>query len=357
MQGIELSRRFYEEIVRPWLGRVAPGLMHAAALSGYGSELLGFDDETSRDHNWGPRVHVYLGVDDFQAHAQRLLKDFAGVVPEEFLGEPIGWRGRPNPPSNGAEAMGDLAHGLEFHTIESALEDQLGLRSLDELTISDWLSFPEQKLLAFTAGAVFHDDGGRLTAARGRLAYYPNDVWFYRIACQWARIGEEQAFVGRTGQVGDELGSRVIATRLIRDVMALGFLLERRYAPYAKWFGSGFSRLPIAAVLTPHFETALRADNWQARATSIAEAYRAAGAWQAERGIAPFAPIVGPYFERPFPTINVDDAVSSAQAAIIDPVIKALPLLGAIDQISDLTPLLVNSGLSRKLVRTIYDSD
>lgn len=53
MQGIELSRRFFIEIVQPWLRQVAPELRYAAALIGYGSELLGFDDEMSKDHNWG----------------------------------------------------------------------------------------------------------------------------------------------------------------------------------------------------------------------------------------------------------------------------------------------------------------
>jgi len=60
MQGIELSRRFYTEIVAPWLGRTAPDLSYAAAPIGYGSELLGFDDAVSRDHNWGPRVHLLV---------------------------------------------------------------------------------------------------------------------------------------------------------------------------------------------------------------------------------------------------------------------------------------------------------
>ena len=31
MQGIELSRRFYNDIVRPWLAETAPDLRHTAA--------------------------------------------------------------------------------------------------------------------------------------------------------------------------------------------------------------------------------------------------------------------------------------------------------------------------------------
>lgn len=354
MQGIDLSRRFYADIVAPWLARVAPDLSHSAALIGYGSELLGFDDETSRDHNWGPRVHIYLRQSDFAAHASRLLADFIAVVPDTFLGEPAGWRSRPHPPASGPDAVGAMEHGLEFHTFEGRLEAHTGLRSLENITALDWLGLPEQSLLAFTAGAVFRDDGGRLEALRSTLAYFPRDVWLYKIACQWRRIAEEQAFVGRAGQVSDDLGSRVIAARLCRDVMAMAFLLERRYAPYPKWFGSGFSRLPIAKTLTPHLETALHAETWKERGEALASAYLALGEWQKAQDIAPFEPVIGPYFDRPFTTINTDDAVAAAMAAIVDPNLAVLPVVGAIDQVSDLTPLLTDPQKTRALVRRLY---
>lgn len=357
MQGIELSRRFYGDIIAPWLSRVAPDLPHSAALIGYGSELLGFDDEISRDHNWGPRVHLYLDARDFAAHAHRLIADFATVMPETFLGEPAGWRSRPHPAASGPDAVGAVEHGLEFHTFEGRLQAHAGLRSLENLTALDWLGLPEQSLLAFTAGAVFRDDGGRLEALRKTLAYFPRDVWLYKIACQWRRIAEEQAFVGRAGQAGDDLGSRVIAARLCRDVMAMGFLLERRYAPYPKWFGTGFARLPIASTLTPHLEAALRADAWKERGEALAGAYLALAQWQRAHDIAPFEPVVGPYFDRPFITINTDDAVASAMAAIADPEIAALPVIGAIDQVSDLTPLLTDPGKTRAVIRQVLGDE
>ena len=58
--GLELSRRFYWEAVRPVLDGLWPGLPHAAALIGAGSETLGFDDEMSTDHGWGPRLQLLL---------------------------------------------------------------------------------------------------------------------------------------------------------------------------------------------------------------------------------------------------------------------------------------------------------
>ncbi|MEO5806383.1 DUF4037 domain-containing protein [Devosia sp.] len=353
MQGIELSRRFYADIVQPWLRSTAPDLRYSAALIGYGSELLGFDDETSRDHNWGPRVQIFLSRDQFELSARGLVDEFSKVAPTSYLGEPIGWRSRPNPPSSGAEAAGAFEHGLEFHTFEAKLEDLLAVRSAENLTSLDWLGFAEQRLLAFTTGAVFRDDDGRLSQAREHLAYLPNDVWLYKIACQWRRIAEEQAFVGRTGQVGDNLGSRVVAARLVRDVMRMGFLLDRRYAPYAKWFGSSFARLPIAASLSPHLQRALRADQWTERGEALAAAYLELAHRQNAIGITRFEPVVGPYHGRPFATINADDAAEAARAGITDPMIKQLPVIGSLDQVSDLTPLLVNPALSQKMMRQL----
>ena len=353
MQGIELSRRFHTDIVRPWLNDVAPGLRHSAALMGYGSELLGFDDETSRDHNWGPRVHIFLAREQFGELGRRLVHQFTAVAPATYLGEPIGWRSRPHPPASGPESVGAPEHGLEFHTVEALLKGHFAVESAEHLTPVQWLGFAEQKLLAFTSGAVFHDDDNRLGRVRDLLSYYPDDVWLYKIACQWRRIAEEQAFVGRTGQVGDDLGSRVIAARLVRDVMRMGFLLERRYAPYSKWLGSGFTRLPIAKPLMPHLQRALLAADWRERQDALASAYLELANRQNAIGFATFEPITGPYHERPFTTINTDDAVEAAHSAITDAWIKRLPIVGALDQVSDLTPLLEDAGKSQKLMAAI----
>lgn len=355
MQGIELAGGFYADIVRPFLAQAAPGLPHAAALIGYGSELLGFDDETSRDHNWGPRVLIVLSPGDFATHARRLVDGFGAVAPAEYRGEPIGWRSRPHPPASGPGSLGAPGHGLEFHTLEALLEANLAIRTVDGLTSLQWLGFAEQKLLAFTGGAVFHDDTGHLSRARTALAYFPRDVWLYRLACQWRRIAEEQAFVGRAGQVGDDLGSRLIAARLARDVMRLAFLLERRYAPYAKWFGSAFARLPLAATLAPHLDRALRAEHWQARGEALAAAYLELAHRQNAIGITPFEPVVGPYFTRPFATINADAAGAAARAGITDPLLKGLPIVGALDQVSDLTPLLEDAQMSQRLFQHLYE--
>lgn len=58
--GADLSRDYFEQVVAPLLERSAPGLPYAAARLGSGSDVLGYDDEQSRDHDWGLRLTVLV---------------------------------------------------------------------------------------------------------------------------------------------------------------------------------------------------------------------------------------------------------------------------------------------------------
>jgi len=127
-----------------------------------------------------------------------------------------------------------INHGVMFFTVRAFFNDVLGFDPDEELRASDWLTFPEQCLRSVTSGRVFHDGLGQLEPIRARLRYYPHDVWLYLVAAQWRRISQEEPFMGRCGQVGDELGSRLVAARLVRDLMKLCFLMERQYAPYTR---------------------------------------------------------------------------------------------------------------------------
>jgi hypothetical protein len=68
VKGLELSEQFYIEIVAPILKTHFPDVPYSAALIGWGSEVLGFDDDVSTDHNWGLRFQIFLSK---ETHAQR----------------------------------------------------------------------------------------------------------------------------------------------------------------------------------------------------------------------------------------------------------------------------------------------
>ena len=62
--GLELNELFYKELVAPILKRNFQNIKYSAALIGWGSEVLGYDDAQSTDHNWGLRFQIFLSNED-----------------------------------------------------------------------------------------------------------------------------------------------------------------------------------------------------------------------------------------------------------------------------------------------------
>jgi len=84
--GLQLSEAFYRETLRPILDAAIPGLVHAAALIGYGSDVLGYDTERSTDHGWGPRCWIFLPDADYAAYQQRIDAAMQARLPQTFRG-------------------------------------------------------------------------------------------------------------------------------------------------------------------------------------------------------------------------------------------------------------------------------
>lgn len=351
MIGLMLSRRYFSQVVEPALAAIAPGLRYGAARLGDGSEVLGFDTDMSADHNYGPTVQIVLRADDFGL-ADHLMAELERRLPESFETWPVRFdcTGRPHR----AEGWLSGGHGVELMTLPALLTRQIGIGH-DSPDTRDWLAMPEQRLLTLTAGAVFRDDDGTLAAMRRRLGGFPQDIWLAKLAAQWDRVGEERAFVGRTGALGDDLGSRLVAGRLVHDLMRIGFLVERRYAPYAKWFGTAFQRLDCAPQLGPMLEAVLAASDWEQREIHIANAAQVLAQMQVERGVpGAIPPRIASYFTRPFQVINADEIAGALRSAIAEARVRALPA-GAVDQFADATPVLTRPALARALAFAMID--
>ena len=320
VSGRELSARFYHEAVRPVLDERHPGLPHSAALLGRGSEVLGFDDEMSADHDWEARVLLFLREEDHTRLGEGVEAALRTALPARFAGHRTRY---------------------EIHTVHGYVLAHLGFDLRAEIEAYDWLTFPEDRLRMFTAGAVHHDDVG-LQAVRDRFAYYPRDVWLYLLLAGWWRVHPEANLVGRTGFVGDELGSAVIGAQLVRDLMALCFLMEREYAPYSKWFGTAFSRLGCGPELSPVLTRALRADTWPEREEALAVAYEKLAAMHDALGVTqPVATEVQQLWNRPFRVVW-GDFPGALRAQIRDPAVESIARrwpVGRIDQVRDLLPV------------------
>jgi hypothetical protein len=366
--GLELNRLFFQEAVRPLIAEQFPDLAYSCALIGYGSDVLGYDTSLSTDHEWGPRLLIFLEESDeaaFYRVGDALDQTLQQRLPATFRGYSTTFWTRMA--TYGARDMYPvtpndtprLDHHLQIWSVDEFLRWELGIDAVDHLRAEDWLTFPEQMLLEVTAGAVYYDGLGQIVAIREQLAYYPHDIWLYRLAAQWRRIAQEESFVGRTGDVGDELGSRVVAARLVRDLMRLCFLLERRYAPYSKWLGTAFGRLSCAPQVGPQLAAALTAATWQQREACLARVYEIVAQLQNALAVAePQDPSSRPYWGRPFQVIMADRFATALSAAIQDPdvrrIMNTLGLAGALDQWADSTDIVSYAGRSHR-VGQVFD--
>lgn len=358
--GLQLNTRFYWEVVRPLVLRFAPDVRHSAALIGYGSDVLGFDTPMSTDHNWGPRLQLFLAADDHARYAADLADYLRRELPATFMDYSVHFS-RPDPNDNGTQTAapytgGPVNHLVEVSTVEAYTQRYLGVQPDQALTPTDWLLLPEQKLLEFTAGRVFHDGLGSLGAARARFAYYPRQVWLFRLAAGWQRIAEEEAFPGRAGDLGDETGSWLVAARLTRAIIQLCFLYARRYAPYSKWLGVAFARLAIASVLEPEFTVLRTAADWRVRESALTSALARLVSEHNRIGLTDRVdPTIRNYFGRPFRVIKADRVNEAIAAQITDPVLsRVAPGLGAVDQFTDCVAVASHAAVAARL-RPVYE--
>jgi hypothetical protein len=359
--GLALAEGFYQEEVRPILEAQFPNLRYSAALIGGGSEVMELDTEMSADHNWGPRVMLFLSPDDYESKRDAIRAVLSNKLPVTYRGYPTNFS-EPDPEDNGTQilrpiASGPVNHHVETYTLGGFFTDYLNIDIEKDLESVDWLTLPQQKLRSVTAGRVFHDGLG-LETIRERLLWYPHDVWLYILASVWARIGQEEHLMGRAGFEGDENGSSIIASRLVRDIMRLAFLMEREYPPYAKWFGTAFHKLKAAVKLEPVLTDVLQAHSWKERETHLSKAYSILAKIHDALGITEtLSTEVSRFWGRPFKVIRGDRFATAILKRIKDPQITPLMKrspIGSVDVFSDNTDMLEDAAF-RPVIRKFYE--
>ena len=352
LNGLTLNHLFYEEVAAPLLRSNFPELEFSAALIGWGSDVLGYDDVQSTDHNCGPRFQLFLAEGDFEKYYTAINEALNAGLPSEFRGYPTVYS------IVVEDVAGPVRYNIEVETIKSFFIRYLGCDPFREIEAATWLTFAEHKLLAVTSGKVFHDGLNELEAIRQKFSYYPKDVWLYMLAAQWEKISEEEAFVGRSGFVGDELGSILIAARQVKNLMRLCFLMERKYVAYSKWFGTAFSHLDCAQELASIFMQVLQASEWQARQEFLARAYEIVARMHNALGIIiPLKEAATPYHERPYLVMGDNRYIEELRNALTsEEVTRIKHNLGSVNQFVDSNDRLNNIELCKKL-KELYVQD
>lgn len=260
--GLQISREFINELLLPELQRAIPDGFDrlAVGILGTGSDVLGLDDEISRDHHWGPRANILYLRQDADRVAERVGKCIA-QLPATYNDFEL---------TRNVKNQTGICHGA----IEDFFIEFLGTAELPQRD-ADWLKFCEVDLLHVTGGAIVYDGLGEMTRRREALAYYPDNVWKKRIAdwCMYACGRDAPYNLHRVSKRGDDITSTMYFGLCLKRFMELTFALNRRYAPYTKWLNRSFRKLPkYGSDMAGLIDQAFATSNWNERVHLLIDA-------------------------------------------------------------------------------------
>ncbi|MBQ2681803.1 MAG: DUF4037 domain-containing protein [Eggerthellaceae bacterium] len=249
MNGLEISRAYFDEYGMPMLEEKFPELLPhvAAGLFGSGSECFGFDDELSRDHDFDPGFMLLLpGEDAIDRKQEFALERAYAALPKEFMGVERPMMAPVGGPRRGVMRMADF------------FKEKTGSTS-GNLTMEQWLAVPSYALAEAVNGQVFFDGSGELTRVREALAHYPEDVRRKKLAGNLllaAQAGQYNYL--RCLRHGETAAAQLAVIAFAQSVMEIVFLLNDAYQPFYKWqFRAirALPKLPFAAELVEYLIT------------------------------------------------------------------------------------------------------
>ena len=251
MKGLELSERFWTELLRPALEKQRPELLArvAAGLCGGGSDCLGYDDALSRDHGFAAGCMVFISRRE-EREIGFALSTIYDRLPKEFLGFSAEHRSR----------QGDGRYGVK--TIEGFFTPLTGTPGAPA-DWRQWLSIPESYLAQAVAGKVFYDGPGEFSRIRDEILHgMSEDVRLKKMAARAALMAQSGQYnFARCRRHGEEYAARLAAVEFVRESLGMIFLLNRRFMPYYKWAFRALRVLPLLAAEAESLEFLLSTDN------------------------------------------------------------------------------------------------
>lgn len=258
VSGLELSRKYYEAYGKPMLEKEFSEYVSrmATGLVGEGSDCMGFDDEASRDHDWGPGFCIWI-PEELEGAIGDELREAYEALPEEFMGY------RRVKTTQGVGRLGVM-------TVEGFYKKYAGYNTEDGSF--DWRGTEDSSLLAATDGEVFSDPYGKFSEIRQKLqAGYPEEIQFLKLAEDCAKISQTGQYnYFRMLERGDRMTADAMLTECERHVMRLWHHYCNVFPPHDKWLKKSTERLPGGAEVTALLEQihgSLRMDDERAKVT------------------------------------------------------------------------------------------
>jgi hypothetical protein len=260
MKGLEIAKEFYNEWGKAYLAKSFPELAKRVAIGRIsGSDVIGADDEISKDHNWGPQFTIFLSAEDHAKHGEKLSEVMNAAAPNPWRGYRL-------------DGGGDKSVNIESipNWIKTWLgfNDQPGRNEDWELIVNGrndgGINEGRESTLYFLRhGSIWYDGSGEMSAWREALHYYPGQIWYIRLAKELFQVWQhgEYNFVQRVAKRNDPLARSICIGEFVNGVMRTLLLFNHDYTPYWKWLAHEFRRLEEAQTYAPMLEELVSANS------------------------------------------------------------------------------------------------
>lgn len=239
--GLALCREYYEVYGEPMIrekfgeyrARIAVGLV------GRGSDCFGYDDEASRDHDWGPDFCLWVSDETYNEIGEALQQAYLSL-PREFKGyyraPEVNGRGR-----RGVWRISDFYKSL------------VGAAKYDAI---DWRQVTDHGLAAAVNGEVFRDEEGIFSDFRAKLKEgYPPEIRYLKLAEAAAGFAQSAQYnFPRMLKRGDRLTAEMMLWDGVKAAMKLVHYMEGKYPPHDKWLARSLQESDQGGEVIRHLE-------------------------------------------------------------------------------------------------------
>ena len=235
MKGLDLARDYYIQCGRPMIQEKFESYAShiTVGLCGEGSECFGFDDEISKDHDFGPAFCMWLDREVMEKTGERLIAEYE-ALPAFFGGMPARRDSRMS-----GHRIGVWESGAFYrHFLGSPEGPQ---------TLIEWLNLPDSYLAVAVNGKIFQEGSGSFLEVRNRLkAGHPEEVRIKKMVARAANMSQAGQYnLPRSLKRGETVAAGLALAEFVRHGMGMIYLLNHRYAPFYKWLHRGLENMEI----------------------------------------------------------------------------------------------------------------
>ncbi len=246
-KGLDICRKYYETYGKPMIEEKFPEYADkiATGLVGEGSDCYGYDDEISRDHDFGPSFCMWVTRETYEKIGKELQAAY-DELPVEIDGI-----------KRSRTVSGKRRRGVS--TIEDFYTNFVGTDKYEDI---DWKTLSDTALSASVNGEVYRDDEGIFSAMREKLKQgYPDPILYAKLAEGCARFAQcGQYNYQRLLQRGDTFSAHLMRAEALKEAMKLKYLSLNTYMPHDKWLFRGLNDVEDGAELKILLEKAIADD-------------------------------------------------------------------------------------------------